>query len=122
MSRTITEIQTAMVASLQEKGLKLSPSAVAEWRLWTYIFAVSIHSFELILDFFRKEIDALTSKITPGTVRWYAEMCYRFQNGHELIFDANSAMLYYAKEDPTAKIIKMVAVTEGVNRIFIKAA
>lgn len=120
--RTIKEIQEHLKASVEEKGLKLSSSAVAEWRLWTYIFAVCIHSFELVLDLFRKEIDILTSKITPGTVRWYAEMCYRFQNGHELLFDPKTAMLYYAKEDEAAKIVKVVAVTEGENRIFIKAA
>ncbi|MEG1572834.1 MAG: hypothetical protein RR328_04700 [Bacteroidales bacterium] len=120
--RTIREIQSSMEASIKEKGLTLSPSAVAEWRLWAYVFAVCVHSFELVLDVFQKEIDTLTSKITPGTVRWYAEMCYRFQNGHELLFDPKTAMLFYAQEDEKAKIVKVVAVTEGQNRIFIKAA
>lgn len=123
MARTISEIQTGMIASLQERtGLTLSTSKVAEWRQWTYIFAVAIHTFEIILDAFKKEIETITNKITPGTVRWYAEMCYRFQDGYELLFDDNSAMLYYPKIDLDAQIVKVVAIREAANKLIIKAA
>lgn len=123
MARTINEIQNEIITSLNgKKDISLSTSKVAEWRLWTYIIAVAIHSFELILDVFKSEIDTLTNKITPGTVRWYAEMCYRFQNGHELLFDENTAMLYYQTNDPDAQIIKVVAIRENKNMLTIKAA
>lgn len=122
MARTIKEIQEAIKTNLVGGGIKLSTSAVAEWRLWTYVMATAIHVFELTLDFFRAEIDTLTNKITPGTVRWYAEMCYRFQNGHELLFDNKTAMLYYEKDVPQARIIKVVAITEAPNLLSIKAA
>lgn len=123
MARTIKEIQDGIILSLQEQsGLSLSTSKVAEWRLWTYIVAVAIYTFEIILDAFRLEMDALTYKITPGTVRWYAEMCYRFQNGHELAFDADKAMLYYPQDDADARIVKVVAIREETNRLVIKAA
>lgn len=123
MARSISEIQNEMVTALQnEMGLALSASKVAEWRLWTYVFATGIHAFEVILDLFREETDAITNKITPGTVRWYAEMCYRFQNGHELLFDESTAMLYYERADEEARIVKIVAISEGNNRLTIKAA
>lgn len=123
MARTINEIQNEMISSIQEKsGLTLSSSKAAEWRLWTYIFAVAIHTFEIVLDLFRSEIDTLTNKITPGTVRWYAEMCYRFQNGYELQFDDNKAMLYYPTIDTDAQIVKIVAIREEKNKLVIKAA
>lgn len=123
MARTINDIQNEIItAVLQKTGLSLSTSKAAEWRLWTYIVAAVIHSFEIILDAFKVEIDTLTNKITPGTVRWYAEMCYRFQNGYELLFDENSAMLYYPTIDENAKIIKVVAIREADNRLVIKAA
>lgn len=123
MARTIKEIQDRINITLQERsGLTLSTSKVAEWWLWTYVFAVAIHTFEIILDAFRSEIDTLTDKVTPGTVRWYAERCYRFQNGHELLFDANTAMLYYAENDPEAQIVKVVAIREEKNTLVIKAA
>lgn len=123
MARTIKEIQDGIILSLQEQSeLTLSTSKVAEWRLWTYIVAVVIYTFEIILDAFRSEMDTLTYKITPGTVRWYAEMCYRFQNGHELVFDADKAMLYYPQDDADARIVKVVAIREETNRLVIKAA
>lgn len=121
--RTIKEIQEQAICSLKSlTTLKLSTSAVAEWRLWTYVTAGAIHAFEIILDMFRQEIDTLTNKITPGTVRWYAEMCYRFQDKHELLFDEKTAMLYYAKDDEAARIVKIVAISEKQNSLLIKAA
>lgn len=123
MARTIAEIQTEMATAIQaQTGLKLSTSKVAEWRLWTYVFAVAIHTFEIILDLFRTEMDTLTNKITPGTVRWYAEMAYRFQNGHELLFDEKTAMLYYPVDDPVARIVKIVAISEKESGLLVKAA
>lgn len=122
MAQTIKEIQDTIQAELIAAGNKLSDSKVAEWRLWTYVQAMAIHLFEITLDLFRKEMDALTNKITPGTVRWYAEMCYRFQNGHELLFDSKTAMLYYEKDASDARIIKIVAITEGNTKLTIKAA
>lgn len=123
MARTINEIQQEMIAVLQERtGITLSTSKSAEWRLWTYVVATCIHSFEIILDVFRKEVNALTDRITPGTARWYAEMCYRYQNGHELLFDNKTAMLYYEKDDPDTRIIKVVAIREEIKKLTIKAA
>ncbi|WP_018669020.1 hypothetical protein [Bacteroides gallinarum] len=123
MARTIKEIQDAIISVFEtESGLTLSSSKVAEWRLWTYVFAAAIHTFEIILDMFREEVDTLVEKVTPGTVRWYAEMCYRFQNGHELSFDPDRAMLYYPEDDEQARIVKVVAIREETNRLVIKAA
>ena len=123
MARTINEIQNEMINALQLKsGLALSTSKVAEWKLWTYIVAAAIHTFEVALDIFKSETDSLTNKITPGTVRWYAEMCYRYQEGHELLFDDNTAMLYYEQNDPDAQIIKAVAIRENENKLTVKVA
>lgn len=123
MARTINEIQTEMITALQsQSGIKLSTSKVAEWRLWTYVIAMAIYTFELVLDLFRTEMDTLTNKITPGTIRWYAEMAYRFQNGHELIFDEKTAMLYYPVNDPEARIVKIVAISEKESGLLVKAA
>lgn len=125
MARTIVQIQASITADLQERLPGLSTSKVGEWSLWTYVVAVAVHSFELILDLFRKEMDELTDKITPGTVRWYAEMCRRFQNGDTLVFDEKTALLYYPVEDPAKQIIEVAAVSESVdggNRLFIKVA
>lgn len=104
-----------MIAQLQAERPGLSSSKVAEWRLWTYIVATAIHAFELILDLFRKEVDELTNRITPGSETWYKEMCLRFQNGHELLFDNENAMLYYEADAPDTRIVKVVAVKSAAE-------
>lgn len=122
MARTIKDIQSAINADLQAKHPTLSNSAVAQWRLLTWVFATAIYTFEVILDAFRSEIDNVADKITPGTVRWYVEQCKRFQNGHELKFNDQTAQLYYEKDDAAARIVSVVAVTEGKERLSIKVA
>ncbi|MEG1464808.1 MAG: hypothetical protein RSC11_07920, partial [Mucinivorans sp.] len=111
MARKIKEIHEVMVVELLAGHPTLSTSAVAEWRLLTWVVAVAIHTFEVVLDMFRAQIDAVADKITPGTVRWYVEQCKRFQNGHELKFDPQTAQLYYEHDDPSARIVSVVAVT-----------
>ncbi|MDE7149613.1 MAG: hypothetical protein K2O01_04300, partial [Bacteroidales bacterium] len=119
MANTIEEIKEKIEAAVKEKLPELARSAVsrvAEWKLWTYIVAVALHAFELIMDNFQKEITALTTRITPGTVRWYAEMCKRFQNGNSLSFDESTGLLYYKEDFPeSSRIIKNVAISEGVD-------
>lgn len=123
MARTIKETQDTIIRDLKENtAFRLSDSKVSEWRLWTYIIAVAINAFEIILDLFRSEIETLTNKITPGTVRWYAEMCYRFQNNHKLLFDDKTAMLFYEKDAPEDRIVKIVAISEKEKKLLIKAA
>lgn len=122
MARTIKDIQSVINADLQAKHPTLSNSAVAQWRLLTWVVATAIYTFELILDAFRVEIDAAADKITPGTLRWYVEQCKRFQNGHELKFNEQTAQLYYENDDPTARIISVVAATEGIKKLSIKVA
>ena len=120
--RTTKEIQNAIIANLQAEHTGLSTSKVAEWRLWTYIVATAIRMFEVILDLFRREVEEITEKVAPGTPRWYVEMCYRFQNGHELLYDSKTALLYYAEDAPEARIIKQVAKIETRNGLLLKVA
>ena len=123
MARTINEIQTGINTALEAgTEVKLSTSKVAEWRLWTWIVATAIQAFEVILDMYKKEVQEKTDKITPGTVRWYGEQCLRFQNGHKLLFDKNTAALYYAEDDPDSRIVKVVAIKESSKHLTIKVA
>ncbi len=128
MARKIKEIKNDIVREVNKNlpALK-TESGTSEWGLWAHIFATVQHSFEFVFDLFRKEMDELTEKITPGTLRWYAEMARRFQNGDTLVFDEKTAMLHYPKEDESKRIIAAVAVMEGRDDdgrscLFIKVA
>lgn len=122
MARTINDIQQNIIDGLKAERPGLSPSMAAEWRLWTWVVATAIHLFEVILDSFRKEMDAVADRHAPGTIRWLADQCRRFQNGHELLFDEDTAQLYYAVDDPAARIIDVVAVSEGSGYVTVKVA
>lgn len=122
MARTINDIQQSIIDDLQASFPQLSTSKVAEWRLWTYVIASAIHAFEVILDLFRSEVDDLTGKITTGTRQWYAEMCYRFQNGHTLVLDKETMQFGYEQDDPDSRIVKVVAVREGAKMVSIRVA
>lgn len=122
MARTSKEIHDQIVADLKNSVPNLSDSKVAEWRLLTWVVAAAIHAFELLLDLFRSEVEELTSKITAGTKPWFAEMCRRFQNGHTLEYDKDTATFYYARQDPDTRIIKVVAVVEGEKTLAVKVA
>lgn len=122
MARTIDEIYTRIAAGLRESVPGLSDSKVAEWRLLAWTAAAAVHSFELLLDLFRSEVEERTARLTAGTKPWYAEMCRRFQNGHTLEYDPATATFYYARQDPEAQIIKVVAVSEGDRSLSVKVA
>lgn len=122
MARTIQQIQSAISAQILADRPDLSASKAAEWRLWTFITAGTIHAFEVILDLFRSEVDAKVSKISPGSLAWWRDQCLRFQNGHEVRFDSTTAELYYEVDDPAARIIEVVAITEARNSVTLKVA
>jgi len=122
MARTILQIQNEMAAKALADRPELSDSRVAEWRLWTFVVAGAVHAFEVILDLFRREVEEKVSKIAPGSLAWWRDMCLRFQNGHEVRFNTKTAELYYAVDDPAARIVKVVAITEGRNSVTLKVA
>ena len=122
MARTIKEIHELMASEMRASNPRLSESATAEWRLLTWVVATAIYTFEIILDMLRTEIDAEADKITPGTARWYVSQCKRWQNGHEVKFNDKTAELYYEQDDPKARLIAVVAVSELPKTLSIKVA
>ncbi len=122
MARTIQQIQSAMAAQILADRPDLSTSKTAGWRLWTFVIAAAILAFEVILDLFHAEVEEKVSKISPGSLAWWRDMCLRFQNGHEVKFDTTTAELYYEVDDPASRIVEVVAITEGRNSVTLKVA
>jgi hypothetical protein len=86
------------------------------------VFAIVIHTFELILDRFQDDVNERIMKARPGTREWYRNLCGLFQNGHELVFDADNAVLHYVIDDPASRIIAMSAVQEQERIITLRVA
>lgn len=122
MARTTKEIQDSIIQNIEQNGITLSSSKVSEGRLWIFVVASAIHSVEVIFDIFKSEVDKIADKVTSGTVRWYADQCRVWQNGHELLYNKKSADIYYAVDDPESRLIKTVAIIEESKKLSIKVA
>ncbi len=60
-----------------------SSSKVAIWRLWVFIMAFAIWTFESLLDVFEEQINALIALNKIHTPQWYRERILEFQFGFE---------------------------------------
>jgi hypothetical protein len=96
MSRTLAQIYDSIIEekntqavlnglqpSVDDSQTLLSdvatPSRVADWRLWVWVVAVSIWTFEKVLDVFKVEIETIASKAVPGTASWIQREVFKFQ-------------------------------------------
>lgn len=121
MARTIEQIKNSIIANLSIE-LKLSTSAVAEWRIWVHCIASALYSFEVILDLFKKEMEVKVGTQVPGSLIWYNDLCYFFQYGHSLSFDKDTAKLYYPQVDAASRIIKIASVAVNNGTLIFKVA
>lgn len=128
MARTISEIQSEIIADVQADstlGAQLtSTSVTAIWRLWTYVVASAIWALEVLFDAFKAEATELVAAQKPHTLRWYRQKALDFQLGGTLvdgddIFD-NSALSDDQVE--VQKIIKAAAAVEDGNVLIVKVA
>lgn len=121
MARTIAEIEQGITENLYAR-FALSSSAVAEWRMWVHVAAMAMNTFELIMDRFKGEIEGITNDLRPGTLNWYTDMCYRFQNGYALVYDKNTALYGYAVDDESSKIVAIASVSESESGLVFRVA
>ncbi|MBS0647400.1 MAG: nucleotidyltransferase [Verrucomicrobia bacterium] len=128
MARTISIIQNEMIAAVQADAvlstMLTSRSKTAIWRLFLYIVAAAIWTLEKLHDTFKSDVDETISRLKPHSLRWYAEKAKNFQNGYNLVPEAD----YYDNTgiDPdlieASKIIAYAAVVEQTRGVRIKVA
>lgn len=116
----LTGLTPAPDTFLQLQSDLSSGSKVARWR-WIMLSAAYV--MKLLRDQFdmhKEEVKELALEGHFGTRRWFAARARAFQYGHVLQFSSNDAS--YAVDDPAARIVSQVAVTELGNRVIVKAA
>jgi len=127
MARTIAQIQQQIIdAKNADSNLSAlsSTSAVAIWRLWTYIVAVAIWALEKLFDLFKADVNTLIASGKPHTLRWYALKAKLFQFGYSLFPDED----FYDNtgiDEATitaAQVVKYAAAVEVVKGVRIKVA
>ncbi len=137
MARKDTEIYDALIAEKNAQvslnGLQpsvdnaqqllsdvQSPSRVADWRLWLWLYAVASATLENLWDLFKVELDAKINSAPVGTTRWYQKESFAFQYGDTLVY--LNDRYQYATENLLLQIIKRAAVAENGGQVVIKVA
>ena len=119
MARTIEQIATSITERLKA-SFNLSTSSAAEWRLWVHCVAYAIHLFEIVLDVFKREMEEEAQRLVVGTLTWYNNKCYEFQNGHELVFNEVTGLLEYEVDDEKAQVVKIAAVNVENGLLYFR--
>jgi len=113
----ISEIQNELNADaielMAEKGVTLSSSPLAEWKLWTYIMAAAIKLIEVIINAFTADIINKIANTRVGTIVWYVEEALKFEYGNHLILLSDGS-LGYLVPNPALRIISNASMTENL--------
>jgi len=115
------ELNTEAIALMQAKGVTLSTSAVAEWKIWTYIMAVAVKLVKVIINAFTADIMVKITNTRVGSLPWYASESKKFEYGNHLILLSDGS-LGYLIPNPELRIISNAAVTENTETgdVYIK--
>lgn len=115
MAREITEIQDEIISAKNER-LELneleSDSKVSIYNGWAYVCAVAIHSFEVLLDLFKVEIENILSTGVSGTPQFYVDKSFDYQDGDTILVASDGLSYGYAIEDSEKKIITRASYEE----------
>lgn len=134
MARSIQEIYDEMIDEKENQtslsGLTPTPetyanflaqlassSKVAIWRLFIYIVATSIYTFEVLLDRFKVDIEDLAAQSETGTLRWHQERALDFQFGDVLIYE--DGKYKYATIDESLQVVKRCSTAERSNGVVV---
>lgn len=97
---------------------------VADWRIWTYIYASAISLLEAFFDIFKAEIKEIAATSHYGTLPWWRKASLDFQYGYDLEWDPIKMKFLYATTDADAKIIRRAASSEypDTQEVVLKVA
>lgn len=117
MSRSISQIYAEAVATRNDY-LQISPlnsgrseSKMSVINVLTYVMAVMIYSYEVLLDAFQVQVAKLISERVNGTPAYYAKMALYFQYNpltgamDEMYYDDETFQAKFKTKDETHRII-----------------
>lgn len=87
-----------------------------------YVVAVISYGLEFLLGKHVEEVAAMETRMRVGSKEWWRQLCYQWQYGDSLVFDATTNIFKYAAVDETAKILKYVDVKENAMGLAILVA
>lgn len=131
MSRSISQIYSEAVATRNDY-LQISPlnsgrseSKLSVINVMTYVMAVLIYSYEVLLDVFQLQIAQLIAERASGTPAYYAKMAKYFQYNpntgamDELIYDDENFQIKFKTYDESHRIIAKSAYQNDTDKGLI---
>lgn len=98
-----------------------SGSRVETFRLWLFVSAFAIWSFENILDAFKKEVDETIRSGIAGSLPWIGYKAKAYQHGDSLTYGTDF-IPRYAVINPANQIVKYAAPSESVGVVVLRVA
>lgn len=95
-------------------------SAVSEWRLWAFIFAVHTHALEVLQDLFIEEVEELSASAIVGTLPWYVAISKEYEPGVSLAL-VDSRWIYETPV-PENRLVLGASASASAGTIFLKVA
>lgn len=132
--RSVSQIYSEAVAirnnylQLTELNSGRSNSKLSVLNLMTYVVAVCIHTYEVILDIFQVKLAEVLNGRINGTPDWYAMMAKKFQynplteKGDDLFFNEDTLKIEYKTTDTTHRIVEQAAwqIDEAKSSLVLK--
>ena len=128
MSRSISQIYSEAVAT-RNNYLQISPlnsgrseSKLSVINVITYVMAVLIYSYEVLLDVFQLQVAQLITERASGTPAYYAKMAKYFQYDpntdtmDKLVYDDDAFQIKFKTYDESHKIIAKSAYQNDADK------
>lgn len=123
MARSIQVIKQQLIDAKNANATLVtlnSPSQVAVWNLWLFIFAVGVNIFEQFLDLYVAQTQAIANIAPPGTQAWVRNQVlnvFQYDSVTPQIINLQPDFtLNYAVVDPTKRIVSQCAVITDINK------
>lgn len=134
--RSVSQIYSEAVTvrnnylQLTELNSGRSNSKLSMLNLLTYVVAVCIHTYEVILDLFQVRLAQAINGRINGTPDWYVIMAKKFQFnnvtglGDELVFNEDTIKVEYTTIDASHRIIEAAAwqLDDNSNSLLLKVS
>ena len=112
MARSIDKIQEEIVQDINNDVPELTnPSQLSLWRKMARIVASAINKFEVVLDFFKADVERVIDDNRIGSTSWYAFRAKEFQfssaptGQFQLLVDPNTGQVKYDVVNEAARIV-----------------
>lgn len=127
MARSVQQIYQSLIDSKVTYNLPTNNNPMSLINRLLYVFALATNQFELLLDIFKADVEAIANQASFGSYAWLRKKTFEFQydatNPQVVSFNPVTLKTEYENIDATKRIVSAAAVNLTDSRIVqIKVA